>query len=142
MRMRPMRRRKLMTVVLSVCAVGTALTLVLLALRKNIDLYYTPQEVLREHVPMGQFFRLGGLVKIGSVRENGAQNIRFVITDGQAYINVWYSGMLPSLFREGQGVIAEGRLNAQGILIARQVLAKHDANYKPPDVVIGTHDVR
>jgi len=122
---------------LLIVGVGSALTvavsLVLFALRQNISLYLTPQQVLKRHIKIGQAFRLGGLVKKGSVKHFGqALNVQFVLTDFHKTIEVKYHGILPSLFREGQGIVAQGRLNKKGIFIADQVLAKHDADYHPP----------
>ena len=111
---------------------GIAAMLVLGALRDNIVFFYTPSEINQSDKQPGQQLRLGGLVKDGSVEIDGMQSV-FVITDGSANITVRYNNALPSLFREGQGVVAEGRVE-NGIFMAQNVLAKHDENYMPAEV--------
>lgn len=116
-------------------ALVVAVSLVLFALRQNINLYLTPQQVLKEHIKAGQEFRLGGLVKKGTVKRFGKNlNVEFILTDFHKTLMVDYRGVLPSLFREGQGIVAEGKLNKEGVFIADQVLAKHDADYHPPEI--------
>ena len=127
------------------CAVlaGLALTigLVLYALRSNIDLFYTPGEILygkRETQQMpevGQRLRVGGMVMPGSVqRDPNSLKVTFTIYDAEGSVDVSYEGILPDLFREGQGIVALGKLNAQGVVVADEVLAKHDEKYMPPEV--------
>ena len=127
------------------CAVlaGLALTitLVLYALRSNIDLFYTPGEILygkRETQQMpevGQRLRVGGMVMPGSVkRDPQSLKVNFSIYDAEGVVDVTYEGILPDLFREGQGIVALGKLNAQGVVVADEVLAKHDEKYMPPEV--------
>ena len=111
---------------------GIAAILVLGALRDNIVFFYTPSEINQSDRQSGRQLRLGGLVKDGSVEIDGMQSV-FVVTDGSANITVRYNNALPSLFREGQGVVAEGRVE-NGIFVARNVLAKHDENYMPAEV--------
>ena len=111
---------------------GIASILVLGALRDNIVFFYTPSEINQSDRKSGRQLRLGGLVKDGSVKIDGMQSV-FVVTDGSANITVRYNNALPSLFREGQGVVAEGRVE-NGIFIAQNVLAKHDENYMPAEV--------
>ena len=111
---------------------GIAAMLVLGALRDNIVFFYTPSEISQSHIESGRQLRLGGLVKYGSVEIDGMQSV-FIVTDGSADITVRYNNALPSLFREGQGVIAEGQIES-GVFMAQNVLAKHDENYMPAEV--------
>ena len=111
---------------------GIAAMLVLGALRENIVFFYTPSEINQSDRQSGRQLRLGGLVKDGSVKIDGMQSV-FVVTDGSANVTVRYSDALPSLFREGQGVVAEGKIE-NGIFMAQNVLAKHDENYMPAEV--------
>ena len=111
---------------------GIAAMLVLGALRDNIVFFYTPSEISQSDRQSGQQLRLGGLVKDGSVEIDGMQSV-FIVTDGSADIIVRYNNALPSLFREGQGVVAEGQIE-NGIFMAQNVLAKHDENYMPVEV--------
>lgn len=111
-----------------------AVALVLVALRDEIVFFYTPTEIIKEHkAAAGQRFRLGGLVKEGSVVKKGV-SVSFVITDTETDISVQYSDILPDLFKEGQGVVAEGKLDASSVFVADSVLAKHDENYMPKEV--------
>jgi cytochrome c-type biogenesis protein CcmE len=111
-----------------------AVGLVLVALRDSIVFFYSPTEVTEKHPTLGQRFRLGGLVEEGSVKRGEGATIRFVITDKKSTLPVTYTGVLPDLFREGQGVVAEGVLEPGGVFKADSVLAKHDENYMPPEV--------
>ena len=111
---------------------GIAAMLVLGALRENIVFFYTPSEMNQSDRQSGRQLRLGGLVKDGSVKIDGMQSV-FVVTDGSANVTVRYGNALPSLFREGQGVVAEGKIE-NGIFMAQNVLAKHDENYMPAEV--------
>jgi cytochrome c-type biogenesis protein CcmE len=111
-----------------------ALTLILFALRDQIVFFYTPSEAAGRHVAVGQAIRLGGLVKDGSWTKSGEDN-RFVMSDGKADITARFTGILPDLFREGQGVVAEGSMAADGTFLATNVLAKHDENYIPREIV-------
>ncbi len=128
-------RRRAMGVLALLVGVGVAVALALLALRENINLFYSPSEVAAGEAPTGRVVRVGGLVQAGSVRraEEGL-DVEFVLTDGAATVTVRYRGILPDLFREGQGIVAQGRLGPEGVLVADQVLAKHDENYMPPEV--------
>jgi cytochrome c-type biogenesis protein CcmE len=111
-----------------------AVTLVLFALRDSIVFFHTPSDLVEKPVAAGQRFRLGGLVEGGSVRRGQGTKVNFVVTDTLKTIPVTYEGVLPDLFREGQGVVAEGKLTPEGMFIADSVLAKHDENYMPPEV--------
>lgn len=119
--------------VFSFIAIGVtcALSLILYALKQNINVYMTPHELMNHTVPADYRFRLGGMVKPGSLQHNQALQVSFVVTDFKQDVRVSYHGILPDLFREGKGVIAEGYLNSQGIFVATLVLAKHDENYMP-----------
>jgi cytochrome c-type biogenesis protein CcmE len=127
------KRKRLWLVVGSLCVLGAAAALVLTALNDNIVFFYSPTQVAEKHPGPARRFRLGGLVEQGSVKKDG-QEVRFAVTDLQKTVPVVYRGLLPDLFREGQGVIAEGTLGADGIFAAREVLAKHDEKYMPPEV--------
>jgi len=113
---------------------GVAVGLVLFALEDSIVFFYSPSDVREKNIATGQRFRLGGLVEQGSVKRGEGTQVRFVITDTANSIPVTYTGVLPDLFREGQGVITEGKLGADGVFVADSVLAKHDENYMPPEV--------
>lgn len=129
------RKRRLYFIIFLIIGMSAAVGLSLYALRQNINLYLTPKQVIQQQIPVGQLFRLGGLVVKGSVhhQQNHLQ-IHFILTDYTKNMTVEYQGVLPSLFREGQGIVAEGKLNSKGIFIADQVLAKHDASYHPPEI--------
>jgi cytochrome c-type biogenesis protein CcmE len=112
-----------------------AAVLVVFALRDNVLFFYSPSDLATRPVPAGQSFRIGGLVENGSVVREQGLNVRFVVTDGKNSVPVRYSGVLPDLFREGQGVVALGTREPDGTFAAREVLAKHDETYMPPEVV-------
>jgi len=127
------KKRRLYFVILGLLAVGTAAALVLSALRQDIVFFFSPTEIMEAKVPTeGRRIRLGGLVEQGSVVKEGA-TVRFKVTDGANALPVVYEGLLPDLFREGQGVVTEGRMG-QGVFVASEVLAKHDENYMPKEV--------
>ena len=127
------KRKRLWLLVGSLAVLGVAVALVLNALNDNLVFFYSPSQVADKHVSPDRRFRLGGLVEAGSVKKNG-QEVRFIVTDTHKSVPVIYRGLLPDLFREGQGVVAEGALGADGVFVAREVLAKHDENYMPPEV--------
>ncbi|WP_312465801.1 cytochrome c maturation protein CcmE, partial [Stutzerimonas kunmingensis] len=115
--------------------VGIAVALALSALQQNINLFYTPTQIAAGEAPEGTRIRAGGLVEEGSVkRTNDSLSVAFRVTDGAQAITITYQGILPDLFREGQGIVALGRVNSEGVLVADEVLAKHDENYMPPEV--------
>jgi cytochrome c-type biogenesis protein CcmE len=113
-------------------AVGVAAALVLNAFNSNLVFFYSPSQVAAKEAPAGRTFRLGGLVEQGSVKRDGV-TVRFVVTDLARAIPVRYEGILPDLFKEGKGVVAQGQVGSDGVFVAREVLAKHDENYMPPE---------
>ncbi len=128
------RQRKLYFIVFLLLGLSLAVGLALYALRQNISLYYTPAQI-PTNMPLNQNFRLGGLVVKGSVkRQAQTLQVQFDLTDWHKTITVQYTGILPSLFREGQGIVAEGHLTRAHVFLADQVLAKHDENYHPPHI--------
>ena len=119
----------------AVLGVGIAVALALRAFQENLLYFYSPSQVSRGEAPADKRFRVGGLVVVGSVvREPGSLTVRFRLTDTQQELPVTYTGILPDLFREGQGIVTHGKLEADGMFAADEVLAKHDENYMPPDV--------
>lgn len=137
-----MTRKQRRGVLIGTCLVvlGVAVGLVLYAMRDSIVFFYSPSEVAEMNVAPGQRFRLGGLVEKGSVVRGEGTTVRFVITDRAKTLPVTYTGVLPDLFREGQGVVAEGTLQSDGLFHADSVLAKHDENYMPPEVAAKLKD--
>ena len=111
-----------------------ATTLVLLAFQDNLVFFQSPSDIAAGAPPSGRDIRLGGLVEAGSVEKSGGQEVRFAITDGAERVEVVYVGILPDLFREGQGVVTQGRLGGDGVFVASEVLAKHDETYMPREV--------
>lgn len=133
--MNPVRKKRLFIVLAILAGVGIAVALALSALRQNINLFYTPSQIAAGEAPQGTRIRAGGLVENGSVqRSNDSLSVAFRVTDGAATVTIRYQGILPDLFREGQGIVALGRVNEEGVLVADEVLAKHDENYMPPEV--------
>ncbi len=129
------RQRRTTLVLVIVCGVGLAGALALRAFRENVMFYFDPSKVAAGEVKTGQRFRLGGMVVKGSVqRQAGTLNVHFVVTDFAHSVPVSYSNVLPDLFKEGAGVVALGRMNASGVFVADEVLAKHDEKYMPPEV--------
>ena len=132
--MHPARKQRLILVSLVVLS-SAAIGLVAFARRDNINLFYPPADVVAGKAPTDRSIRLGGMVVAGSIeRSNSELDTIFWVTDYEASVPVRYSGILPDLFAEGEGVVAEGTLDESGMLIATQVLAKHDENYMPPEV--------
>jgi cytochrome c-type biogenesis protein CcmE len=129
------RRRRLFLVLGILAGVSIAGALALQAMRRNVMFFFDPSQVIAGQAPQGKSFRLGGMVSDGSVRKvSGTLEVRFLVTDFKQQIPVTYTGVLPDLFREGQGVVAEGHLRPDGTFVANKVLAKHDENYMPPEV--------
>jgi cytochrome c-type biogenesis protein CcmE len=133
------KRKRLWLLVGSLAVLGVAATLVLTALNDNLVFFYSPTQVAEKRIAPERRFRLGGLVETGSVQKSGPET-RFVVTDTLKTVPVVYRGLLPDLFREGQGVVAEGSLGPDGVFVAREVLAKHDENYMPPEVAKAIKD--
>lgn len=127
------RHKRMAVIVVSVVGFTVAALFVLNAFRSNLVFFYSPSEVLAGEAPRAQRFRVGGLVVQGSVKRSGAK-VDFIVTDMNAKISVHYEGILPDLFREGQGIVAQGRLMANNRFVADEILAKHDENYMPPEV--------
>ena len=119
-------------IALGVVALGVATALVLTAFNKNLVFFFTPSQVAANEAPVGRTFRIGGMVVPGSLKREGV-DVRFVVTDTAKSMNVVYRGQLPDLFKEGKGVVAQGQLGPDGVFTAREVLAKHDENYMPPE---------
>ena len=113
-------------------AVAVAAGLVLNAFQSNLVFFFSPSQVVAKEAPTARTFRLGGLVKEGSVKRNGTE-VEFAVTDTAKTISVRYTGILPDLFKEGKGVVAQGQVGEDGVFVAREVLAKHDENYMPPE---------
>ena len=131
--MKPRTRRGL-AIVAGLAALGVASALVLNAFQSNLVFFFSPSQIAANEAPRGQAFRLGGLVEVGSIKRvpNGL-TVNFVVTDLAQKIPVSYTGLLPDLFTEGKGVVAQGKLGTDGVFHAEQVLAKHDENYMPPE---------
>lgn len=133
--MHPVRKQRLIVVLCVVLFSSAAVGLMAYALRGNINLFFPPAEVAAGKAPVGQSIRVGGMVVEGSVqRSPDSLAVRFEVTDYQAVVPVVYEGILPDLFGEGQGAVAAGVLDANGVLQATEVLAKHDEEYMPPEV--------
>lgn len=127
------KRRRLYLVVAGMAVLGLAASLVLMSFEDSLVFFHSPSDLAEKSMPAGRNFRLGGLVEEGSVVKDGV-DIRFRVTDLAETVQVHFRGLVPDLFREGQGVVTEGQLNEEGIFIASNVLAKHDENYMPPEV--------
>jgi cytochrome c-type biogenesis protein CcmE len=133
--MTPKRKQRLIFVIFLLIGISTAAALAITAFNKNMLYFYKPTQVLAGEAPANHVFRLGGLVEKHSVKRHAnSLRVEFIVTDMVQSIPVHYEGILPDLFREGQGIIALGRLNADGVFVADEVLAKHDENYMPPEV--------
>lgn len=133
--MHPQRKKRLILILLVLLGVGVAVALALGALRQNINLFYTPTEIANGMAPQDARIRAGGMVVEGTVkRSTETLEATFDVSDGGEAITISYSGILPDLFREGQGIVALGRLNEDRVLVADEVLAKHDEEYMPPEV--------
>ena len=128
------RHKKLMVIVLGLSGLGIAAALILNAFQSNLVFFFSPTQVARGEAPTDRAFRIGGLVEVGSVkREVDGLTTHFVVTDTAKSMPVVYKGILPDLFKEGKGVVAEGKLGVDGVFASTQVLAKHDENYMPPE---------
>ena len=133
--MKPARKQRLMLIVLMIIGAGVATGFALKSFNDNLMYFFSTTDVVAGKAPDDALFRLGGMVVKGSVNRPGdGLMVRFKLTDFNKEVTVEYTGILPDLFREGQGIVAHGRLNRQGVFIAEEVLAKHDENYMPPEV--------
>ena len=128
------KQRRLSLIAAAAAVLAVAVGLVLVALKDSIVFFNSPTDLVENRVPPGQRIRVGGLVKEGSIFRGEGLAVRFEVTDGKSAVAVAYRGLLPDLFREGQGIVANGRLQPDGTFIASEVLAKHDENYMPPEV--------
>ncbi|MDH3354012.1 MAG: cytochrome c maturation protein CcmE [Chromatiales bacterium] len=128
------RHKRFLLLSVGVVVVGLASWLVFNALGNNMSYFFSPTEVVKGNAPKDHIFRLGGLVEVGSLERGKELTARFIVTDNANKVNVSYTGILPDLFAEGQGVIAQGKLAENGEFIAEEVLAKHDETYMPPEV--------
>jgi cytochrome c-type biogenesis protein CcmE len=126
------RHKKIAIAAGGLAALGVAVALVLNAFNSNLVFFYTPTQIAGNEAPKGRTFRVGGMVEEGSVKRDGV-TVRFKVTDTEKAITVRYEGVLPDLFKEGKGVVAQGQLGTDGVFVAREVLAKHDENYMPPE---------
>jgi cytochrome c-type biogenesis protein CcmE len=137
------RHKRLILVGVGFAGLALSATLVLSAFQKNLVFFYTPTQVFNKEAPIGKDFRIGGLVKKGSLkREADGLTVDFVVTDTAKSIPVHYRGILPDLFKEGKGVVTEGKLEPDGTFRASEVLAKHDANYMPPEAKDAINEAR
>ena len=135
------RRKRLLWVLAGVALVGLAVTLVLCALDANVMFFYSPSQIHAGEAPQGAAFRIGGLVEVGSLQRSAdGLQVQFMVTDEVQRVPVRYQGLLPDLFREGKGVVASGKLQANGVFEASEVLAKHDENYMPPEAAKALED--
>jgi cytochrome c-type biogenesis protein CcmE len=129
------KRQRLVLLLLGLAALGGATALVLIAFSSNLVFFYSPSDLKKQAIAFDTRVRIGGLVEDGSIAHGAGSSVRFRVTDGKTDIPVTYRGILPDLFRQGQGVVAEGRLEPDGVFAASTILAKHDARYMPREVV-------
>lgn len=133
--MHPVRRKRLIAILIIFSLLASAVGLVLYALQQNINLFYSPTEVAQGEAPREKLIRVGGMVVENTVkRDQNTLSVSFDVTDYAHQVTIEYQGILPDLFREGQGIVAQGSLNSDGVFIAKEVLAKHDENYMPPEI--------
>ena len=133
--MNPQRKKRLIIILVILVGIGAAVALALSALQQNINLFYTPTQIANGEAPLDTRIRAGGMVQNGSLKRSGdSLDVEFVVTDFNKDVTIQYRGILPELFREGQVIVALGKLNAQGVVVADEVLAKHDEKYMPPEV--------
>jgi cytochrome c-type biogenesis protein CcmE len=128
------RHKRIIFIVCCLCALGLAAWLVLAAFKDNLVFFFSPTQVAAKEAPQGRTFRIGGLVQDGTLkRDNDGLTIRFTVTDTANTIPVVYKGILPDLFKEGRGCVAQGKVGSDGVFYADQIMAKHDENYMPPE---------
>ena len=134
--MTPARKKRLLLILLMVAGIGVGVAFALKALNQNLMFFFSPSDIVAGKAPQNKDFRVGGVVVEGSVKRPGdGLTVEFDLTDNAKTVTVKYTGILPDLFREGQGIIANGRLDPSGEFVANEVLAKHDENYMPPEVM-------
>ena len=139
--MNPLRKKRLLIILAILGGVGIAVALALSALKENINLFYTPTQIANGEAPLDRRIRAGGMVAEGSLQRSAdSLDVRFVVTDFNRSVTIAYRGILPDLFREGQGIVALGKLDANGVVVADEVLAKHDEKYMPPEVTKALKD--
>ena len=126
------KQNRLALVLGGLSIIAVAVALVLTAFNQNLVFFFTPSQITSKEAPVGRTFRLGGMVEAGSVKRDGV-NVSFRVTDTAQIVPVTYAGILPDLFKEGKGVVAQGTLGEDGVFRAKEVLAKHDENYMPPE---------
>jgi cytochrome c-type biogenesis protein CcmE len=137
----PLRKKRLLIILAILAGVGLAVALALSALQENINLFYTPTQIANGEAPLDKRIRAGGMVADGSLQRSAdSLDVRFVVTDFNRSVTIAYRGILPDLFREGQGIVALGKLDANGVVVADEVLAKHDEKYMPPEVTKALKD--
>jgi cytochrome c-type biogenesis protein CcmE len=133
--MTPARKKRLGLIILMVIGIAIGVSFALKSLNENIMFFFSPSEVAEGKAPQDRLFRMGGMVVDGSVSRPGkGLTVVFDLTDNAEIVTVEYTGILPDLFREGQGIVTNGKLNSEGVFVAQEVLAKHDENYMPPEV--------
>lgn len=133
--MHPVRKKRVITISVILVVLSAAISLVMYALSQNINLFYSPSQIAAGEAPLNVTIRAGGMVVDGSVKRDSASlDVAFMVTDYKHGVLIEYTGILPDLFREGQGIVAQGKLDERGVLIANEVLAKHDEEYMPPEV--------
>ncbi len=129
-----LRQKRFMYIIIALIGLSSVVGLVLYGLKNNVSLYFTPTQVFNKEAPVGRSFRIGGMVEEGSVqRGQDGLKVKFVLTDTHKNIPVVYEGILPDLFKEGKGAVVQGKVAADGVMHAKEVLAKHDENYMPPE---------
>lgn len=139
--MNPLRKKRLLIILAILAGIAIAVGLALSALQQNINLFYTPTQIANGDAPQNTRIRAGGMVEAGSLKRSGdSLDVEFVVTDFVKTVTIRYRGILPDLFREGQGIVALGKLNSDDVLIADEVLAKHDEKYMPPEVIKALED--
>jgi len=126
------RHKRFVLIAIGLAVLGVATALILSAFQQNLVFFFSPSDIAAHKAPTERTFRVGGMVESGSVKRDGVQ-VRFIVTDTAHTVPVIYQGILPDLFREGKGVVAQGKLGNDGVFHASEVLAKHDENYMPPD---------
>ena len=137
------QKRRLAWVLALLLGAAVTISLILFALSENLNLFFSPSDVAKNQAVHGEVIRIGGLVMPGTVKRSETNlDVRFKITDNAHHVDVLYTGILPDLFKEGQGIVAQGRLDANGQFVAQEVLAKHDENYMPPEVSKALEDAK